>query len=391
MVKFGVNKKKVCVILTTRGNYAKLITIIEKLNCSKKIDLQIIVGGMANSSRFGLIKPLLEKKNILVNKEISFIVEGKNINNMAKSSGLAIIEFANAFEDLSPDLVVILGDRYETLPVAISATYMNIPIAHLEGGEVSGSIDESIRHAITKLSHLHFPASKEAAKRIEKLGENRDRIFMYGGTSMDKLNLINLSDLKPIRKYQKNNGTGFNLKLVKKEYIIVIQHPVTTEFEENAKNILETLNAIDKLNIETVFILSNVDAGSEYINKPIRVHRELNNPKNIHYFNSLKIEYYGPLLKNASCIVGNSSSGIRESLFLGTPSVNIGTRQNGRFSGKNVIDVNYSSDEIYKAVKKQINIRQYTPKYIYGDGNASSKIVKIIENTNVSNQKLISY
>jgi UDP-hydrolysing UDP-N-acetyl-D-glucosamine 2-epimerase len=268
---------------------------------------------------------------------------------------------------------------------------MNIPVAHMEGGEVSGSIDESIRHSITKLAHIHFPASRDAAQRIERMGEEPSTIFSVGATSMDVIASLDLADLEPVRAYQKSYGLGEVVDIQPGRYQIVIQHPVTTEYEQNYENVCETIEAIDAGGIPAVWIWPNMDAGSDGINKGIRFYRERKKPKHVHFFKSLPIELFAPLLKNAACIIGNSSSGIREAAFLGTPAVNIGTRQGGRERGCNVIDVGYDREEIMAAMTRQIEHGAYGPDYLYGDGKSGKKITEIIGAFNFTLQKRITY
>jgi UDP-hydrolysing UDP-N-acetyl-D-glucosamine 2-epimerase len=309
---------------------------------------------------------------------------------MAKSAGLAVTEFSTAFENLCPDVVMVMADRFECLPIAMTAAYMNIPVAHVEGGEVSGSIDESIRHSITKLSHLHFPATESAAKRIERMGEPSETIFTVGATSLDVIARLNLENLEPIMKLQKTAGVGGFVDLYK-PYLVVIMHPVTTEYEKNLLHVKETIAAIESIGMHTVWIWPNMDAGSDGISKGIRDFREKKNPKYIKFFKSLAIELYAPLLKNCLCIVGNSSSGIREASFIGVPSVNIGSRQTGRERGDNVIDVGYDRKEIEKAVIQQVNHGPFEPNHLYGDGNAGIKMAAILKDFNLKIQKKISY
>jgi UDP-hydrolysing UDP-N-acetyl-D-glucosamine 2-epimerase len=268
---------------------------------------------------------------------------------------------------------------------------MNIPVAHVEGGELSGSIDESIRHAITKMSHVHFPASKEAAERIVRMGEPEDTVHDVGATSFDVMAKMNLDDLGPIRKYQKSHGVGDTVLVEKGKYLVVIQHPVTTEYDQNLKHVNQTIQAIHELQIPTFWIWPNMDAGSDGISKGIRMYREAHHSNHVHVFKSLPIELYAPLLKNAACIVGNSSSGIREAAFLGTPTVNIGTRQQGRDRGLNVFDVPYDHVEIMSAIKKQLDHGRYEPNHMYGDGDAASKIVNVLCSCGFTQQKLNTF
>lgn len=386
-----MTKRRVCVVLTTRGNYAKMKSVIESIEADGTLELQLVLGGMVVLEKYGRISSMLEEQGRKPARTINFVVEGENLTTMAKSSGLAMMEFSTAFEDLKPDVVIVIADRFECLPIAMSAAYMNIAVAHIEGGEVTGSIDESIRHAITKLAHLHFPASEEAAKRIERMGEAPASIHIVGASSMDVLRRLDLDDLKPVMEYQEQYGLGPMIDLKPKNYLAVIQHPVTTEYEENLEHMTETIAALDELDMPTVWIMPNMDAGSDGINKAIRKYRERERNARTHFFKSLPIEYYGPLLKNALCILGNSSSGIREAAFLGTPSVNIGTRQNGRQRGRNVIDVEYERGQIVAAARKQIARREYEPDNLYGDGYAAEKIVQVLKTAPLNVQKMITY
>jgi UDP-hydrolysing UDP-N-acetyl-D-glucosamine 2-epimerase len=357
--------RKICIIITTRGNYAKTKSVIRGIKAQTPLELQLIVGGGAVLPKYGNIVESfdgLEK----IDRVIHFLVEGENPETMAKSAGLAVIDFTTAFENLRPDVVMVIADRFECLSIAMAASYMNVPIVHLEGGEVSGSIDESLRHAITKLSHLHFPATKEAAKRIEHMGED------------------------PLMDLQKTAGVGVELDLTK-PYLLVIQHPVTTEYEKNLSYINDTINAIDSLAMPTIWIWPNMDAGSDGISKGIRVFREMRSPDYVHFFKSLLIEYFAPLLSNAACIVGNSSCGIREAAFLGVPSVNVGSRQSGRERGVNVRDVGNDSNEIREAILYQLQNGPYEPDFIYGDGTAGARIAEIVKDFEFNIQKRMTY
>ncbi len=387
----GLSKRKICVVLTTRGNYAKMKSVIRGIQNDPRLELQLLLGGMVVLEKYGRILNTPEGQLLAVTRTINFVIEGESLSTMSKSAGLAMIEFSTAFDDLRPDVVIVIADRFECLPITMAAAYMNIPVAHVEGGEVSGSIDESIRHSITKLSHIHFPASREAALRIERMGEDPATIFPVGGTSMDAIRELDLDDMEPVRKYQRDFGMGPLIDLKPRDYLVLIQHPVTTEYEANLVHVRETIDALEALNMPTVWILPNMDAGSDGINKAIRQFREARHPEYIHFFKSLPIECYAPLLKNAACLLGNSSSGIRESAFLGTPSVNIGSRQNGRERGRNVIDVDYDKTEIIEAVRRQLKNGPYERDHIYGDGHASEKIVNVLAEFQFKLQKLITY
>lgn len=373
-----MKKTKIAFAITTRGNYAKIKGLLDLVSKDKKFEPQIILGGMIVLEKYGRVLDLVDNKNFKYVKNVNFVVEGESLLSMTKSSGLACFEFGNVFNEIKPDLVVIIGDRFECLPIAMAASYLNISIAHIEGGETSGSVDEKIRHAITKLSNYHFVCSNQARKFVIKMGEYKKNVYNVGSTSFDEFRKINLNNLKKVREIQNKLGFGNILELKKKKYLILIQHPVTTEYEKNYNYMKETIEALKKIKMETVWIMPNMDAGSDGINKAIREFRENFKPKNIHFFKSLPIEYYGPLLKNAACIFGNSSSGIREASFLGTPCVNIGNRQNERERCNNVLDCEHNHVQIYKSIKKQISKKKFNKSYNFGNGYASDKIYKIL-------------
>jgi UDP-hydrolysing UDP-N-acetyl-D-glucosamine 2-epimerase len=383
--------RRICVAMTTRGNYGKLKSVMRGIQAHPELELQVVVGGSLVLDKYGRILDSEVVDQFQIDHEINFVIEGENPATMAKSAGLAVTEFSNAFINLKPDVVIVIADRYECLAIAMAATYMNIPVVHLEGGEVSGSIDEMIRHAVTKMSNLHFPCMLDAAQRIERMGENPDNIRVVGSTSFDVLAALDLESLDAVRAHQKEAGVGDLVPIEAGRYLIVIQHPVTTEYEANLAHIEETAKAIDELQMPTFWVWPNLDAGSDGISKGIRMYRELSQPTHVHFFKSLPLEMFGPLLANAACIVGNSSSGIREAAFLGTPTVNVGTRQHGRQRGHNVIDVDYGAEAIMDAVRKQVENGCYTSDPIYGDGKAAEKIVPILAEFNFKIQKTITY
>ena len=383
-------KRKICLTITTRGNYAKMKSVIMGIQNEPSLELQLIVGGGALLTKYGRIVDSIHDLGVEVDRYIHFIVEGETPVTMAKSAGLAVSEFSTAFENLHPDVVVVIADRYECLPIALVSSYMNIPIAHVEGGEVSGSVDESIRHAITKLSHVHFPATAEAAERIERMGEAHETIFPVGATSLDVICGLDLEAIDPLMDAQHVAGVGSVVDL-NQPYLVVIQHPVTTEYAENWRHMRETIKAIDHLKMNTIWIWPNMDAGSDGVSKAIRQFREEERPEYVHFFKSLPIEKFAPLVNNSQCIVGNSSSGIREAGFMGVPCVNIGSRQSGRERCRNTLDVGYDRQEIIRAIQKQLDHGPYEPDHRYGDGKAGRKILEVLKNFNFTIQKRITY
>ena len=337
-----MNKRKVCVVINNRANYARIKSALFAMKKNNKIELQIVLGSSAILDRYGAVSNIIKNDGFKINQIVYTLVEGENLLTMSKSTGLSIIEFSTVFAQLKPEIILVIADRYETLAAATAASYMNIVLAHTQGGEVTGSIDESVRHATTKLAHIHFPSSVRAKKNILRLGENAKKVYLVGCPSLDLIKKDKLSiDEKFKRKYS-NYGVG-ELKInFDKPYIVVLQHPVTTEYEQIKRNIEQTIKAVLKVKQQIVWLWPNVDAGSDVVSKSIRVIREEKKPKNIRWQKNYNPEDYLTLINNASCLVGNSSSAIREGAFLGIPAVNIGNRQNNREHGKNIIHVGYS-------------------------------------------------
>ena len=310
---------------------------------------------------------------------------------MARTAALATQDFALVFSLIKPDIVVVVADRFECLPLSIAAIYQNIHLVHVEGGEVSGSVDESIRHAITKLSHVHLTCSQEAKERVISLGEDPRHVHNVGSTSMDVIAGLDLCDLAPVMQAQHDFGFGGFVDLKPREYLLVVQHPVTTEFDDAEADIQETVAAVLEMAMPTIWVQPNMDAGEESINKALRIFGKDAGSNNVHFFKGLQIELYAPLMKNAACIIGNSSSGIREGGFLGTPSVNIGTRQNGRERPPSVMDVPNKRDDICDAIRKQLAKVEYERSSIYGDGKTSARIVSLLLDQLPPIQKRITY
>jgi UDP-hydrolysing UDP-N-acetyl-D-glucosamine 2-epimerase len=309
---------------------------------------------------------------------------------MAKTTGLAIMELSTTFQNIKPDVVVTIADRFETIATSIAAAYQNIPLAHIQGGEVSGNIDEKVRHANTKLADIHLVASKDAMQRVIRMGENPDFVINTGCPSIDLAKeILNSSRLNfdPLVKY---GGVGAQVSW-KDGYIVVMQHPVTTEYKRSKKQIESTLNAVYELNIPTFWFWPNVDAGSDGLSKGIRSFREKYKLSSIHFFKNMEPEDFLKIIKNSMCLIGNSSVGIRESSFLAVPVVNIGSRQNNRQRANNVIDCAYDKDEIKSAINKHLSGNHYKSSYIYGRGDSGKKIANILANIDLTFQKTMTY
>jgi UDP-hydrolysing UDP-N-acetyl-D-glucosamine 2-epimerase len=265
---------------------------------------------------------------------------------------------------------------------------MNIPVAHTQGGEVTGSIDESVRHAVTKLSHLHFPATERAREFLIRMGEDPQTVHLTGCPAMDILaeNDMSLTD----GLFERYAGVGARID-PSKPYLVVLQHPVTTEYGHGLEQINQTLQAISRVGMQVAWLWPNVDAGSDDVSKGLRVFRERHHPDYLHFYRNFAVEDYARLINNCVCLVGNSSSALREGAFLGVPSVNIGTRQQGRDRGSNVIDVPYDADAIEAAIRRQLEHGRYPTSIIFGDGSAGRRIADVLASAEIRIQKSLTY
>lgn len=318
------------------------------------------------------------------------VLEGENPTTMAKTTGLGVMELTNVFYNLQPDAVISIADRFETIATSIAAAYQNIPLVHVQGGEVTGSIDEKVRHANTKLADLHLVCTEDARERVIKLGEEPSKVINTGCPSIDLAKQINgyeKLDFDPIEKY---GGVGLDLNW-KQNYIVVMQHPVTTEYKEAKKHITQTLRAVNTLDFPAFWFWPNVDAGSDGTSNGIRTFRELEQPRNIHFFKNMEPVDFLKLLKSSRALIGNSSAGLRECSWLGVPVVNIGNRQNRRSRAQNVIDVGYDEKEILEATKKAINSDHFPSSTLYGNGDSGKKIANILATAELTFSKTISY
>ena len=381
-------RRKICFVVNSRANYARIKTAILACMDHQDLDTVVIVGASGVLYRFGNVSELIENDGIKIEAKLYTVVEGNDPVAMAKTTGLSLIDLAQEFHRIKPDVVVTVADRYETIATAIAASYMNIPVAHTQGGEITGSIDESVRHAITKLSHIHFPATRNAADVLIKLGESPDKIFWVGCPALDLAHEVPAEPISSVMQRYHGVGNGLDFS---KPFILVSQHPVTTEFKDAREQIEQTLQAVLSSGIQAIWLWPNADSGSDALSKRIREFREENSAAPMHFFRNFSSEDYVNILREASCIVGNSSSGIREASFLGTPAVNIGSRQNGRDRAPNVIDVDYDSFEIKKAIQAQINNGRYQSSEIFGDGFAGRKMAEILASVNLDVNKKLNF
>jgi UDP-hydrolysing UDP-N-acetyl-D-glucosamine 2-epimerase len=325
-----------------------------------------------------------------VDARIYSVFEGDDILTMPKSTGAQLMELPAVFDRLKPDIVITIADRYETIATAIAASYMNIPVAHIQGGEITGTIDERVRHAVTKLSDVHFVATAAARERVIKLGEDASRVFLTGCPSIDLAARVIADPGDDINPFEKYGGVGakFNLE---NGYIVVMQHPVTTEHEQARAQVEETLHAIYDADLPALWFWPNVDAGSDLASGGIRAFRENNNLANVHFFKNIPPLDFLRLLYHSRGIVGNSSVAIRECSFLGVGAVNIGTRESGRECGTNVINVPHDRWQILNAIQTHLMNQRYAPSHLYGDGNAGERIAELLATAELTNEKRLAF
>jgi UDP-hydrolysing UDP-N-acetyl-D-glucosamine 2-epimerase len=379
------------VFVGSRANYTSIKMVMRALKQHPELELVTVVGASALLSRYGKVIDYIRHDGFEIDHFFHMIVEGETPATMAKSTGLGLIEMATILENAKPDFLVVVGDRFEIAAVALAGAYMNIPIAHTMGGEVTGTIDESVRHAVTKLSHVHFAANEESAERIIRMGERKESVFTVGCPRIDLVSEI-LTDGGPLTRddFLGYRGLGTNVDW-NKPFLLVQQHPVTTEYGSGRKQIEETLAALEQLQMPTIMLWPNVDAGSEDLAKGIRTFRENRAPEWLELYINLPHEAYIKLMARTACIIGNSSSAIREGPFIGTPAVNVGSRQDHRQRGRNVLDVPHDRDAITDGVRQQLRHGSYASEPVYGDGNASGRIVECLSSIEVDIQKWLAY
>ena len=386
--------RKILVVIGSRANYSSIKSVMRAVRAHPDLTLQLLVGASALLDRFGSVVDVIEADGFVADAKVTMIVEGETPATMAKSTGLGLLELPTMFERLTPDVVVSVGDRFETMATAIAAAYMNIPVAHTMGGEISGTIDESIRHAVTKLSHLHFPANEQAAARIIRMGEDPASVHVVGCPRVDLVAEIarahDAAEADPDPDWLDHEGVGGHVSM-DEPFLLVSQHPVTTEYGCGEQQITETLMALQELQMPTIMLWPNADAGSEEISRGMRKFREKHRPESIRFYKNFPVETYVRLMLRCACAVGNSSAPLREGAYIGVPTVNIGTRQHGRDRGSNVTDAAHERGAIVDAVRTQIAHGRYKPDHLYGDGQAGGRIADLLATSPLRVQKRLFY
>ncbi len=378
-------KRRVCFPMTSRAYYGRSQLLIKKLHAHPDVELELMLGGSILLDKYSRhIADDIDAAGFTISTSLFNVIEGGNHVAMAKTACLTALEFTNGFHAADPDIVVICGDRFEQLAIAMSAAYLNKTIAHIEGGDLTGSIDESVRHAITKLAHIHFVTNEDARRRVLAMGENPKYVFNTGSLDVEVASQVTA----PITNEIVNGyGVGHEIEITK-PFLMVIQHPVTTE-ADNARHLEATLRAVSALAMPTIWIWPNPDAGTGEMAERLRHFRERagSSAKAMRFITDVPVAEFIALLKTCACLIGNSSAGLKECSFLGTPVVNIGARQQGRLHAENVLHVGYDGDQILSAARGQIAHGRYASSTIYYRPDASQTIVDLLAGLELYTQK----
>lgn len=367
---------KISVVVASRANYGRVKYLLLAIKSHPSLELDLILAGSALLDRFGDIRQTLVNDGFDVSSYIYYSLEGENLVTQAKSTGLGIIELATALSLSKPNAVLTVADRFETMATAIAASYMNIPLLHLQGGEVSGNIDNRVRDAISMLADYHFPCTKKSSDRLVSLGIDPSTIFCHGCPAMDVISNTSLSIDNSVYQHYLGAGTPIDFD---RPYLLVLQHPVTTSFGKGFSQIQSTLKALlDFPDYQKLIMWPNIDAGSDDVAKGIRIFRESSADSSYYFHKNFTPENYIKVMANAKCLIGNSSSFIREGCFLGIPAVIIGDRQSGREVSDNVVFSDYDKLSISNAIRTQLVRSSYPHDNRYGSGNVSPKIAQDI-------------
>ena len=382
--------RRVAVVVTARPSYSRIKTALRAIDEHPDLELQLIVAASALLERYGTAVRYMEADGFSIAARVYNVLEGGGLTAQAKTTGLGILELSNVFANLAPEVVVTVADRFETMATAIAASYMNIPLVHIQGGEVTGNIDEKVRHAITKLADRHLVASEEARQRVIRMGEVGETVINTGCPSIDLAVEVRQHPTITFDVFERYGGVGERLNL-NNGYLVVMQHPVTTEYADARHHIESTLTAVHATGRPVLWFWPNIDAGSDATSKGIRSYRERHDLPNWHFFKNMEGRDFLRVLYHADCLVGNSSVGIRECAYLGVPVVNIGSRQRGRSRGPNVLDVTHEVSALQRAIERQVAHGRFPSSDIYGGGAAGEGVARAIAEMPLTYAKRITY
>ena len=371
-------KKKILVAITARPSYSRIRSALEYINENGKVDLKVFCSGSALLERYGRVVDLIRRDGFDVAEEFYTFVEGNDSVNMALTTANTIAHTATLLAKYQPDYVVTIADRYETLGTAVAASYLGIPLIHIQGGEITGNIDEKVRHAVSKLADIHLVSNEQAGKRLERMGEMPQSIYVTGCPSIDLAREAIKFDSQAIQDIINELGVGSHIDIFK-DFIVVLQHPETESYHQSMSRMEATLEAILAVGKPVLIFWPNVDAGSDATSKAIRVFKEKVSTIPVRYMKNLEGHAFLKLLMLSKCLIGNSSVGIRECAYLGIPVVNVGQRQAGRVRSINVLDVDWDIYEIKNAILAQLEHGKYQSSNLYGDGYSGKKIAEVID------------
>jgi UDP-hydrolysing UDP-N-acetyl-D-glucosamine 2-epimerase len=378
-------KRRICFPITNRAYYGRSQLLLKKLQAHPGIELELMLGGSILLDKYSRhIADDIEAGGFTISASLFNVIEGGNHVAMAKTACLTALEFTNGLHTIDPDVVIICGDRFEQLAIAMAAAYLNLTIAHIEGGDVTGSVDESVRHAITKLSHIHFVTNDAARRRVLAMGEDPRYVFNTGSLDVE---LAARVDVTITSERLNSYGVGHAID-IDKPFLMVIQHPVTTE-SDNRLHLETTLRAISATEMPVIWFWPNPDAGTGEMSDSLRHFRE-QNPRatdRMRFITNVPADEFVAMLKRTACLIGNSSAGIKECSFLGTPVVDVGARQQGRLRADNAIHAGYDAGEIARAISTQLRHGKYAPSHIYHRPDASQAMVDILAGAELYVQK----
>jgi UDP-hydrolysing UDP-N-acetyl-D-glucosamine 2-epimerase len=378
-------KRRICFPITNRAYYGRSQLLIRKLHAHPAIELELMLGGSILLDKYSHhVAADIEAEGFTISASMFNVIEGGNHVAMAKTACLTALEFTNGIDAIDPDIVVIAGDRFEQLAIAMAAAYLNRTIAHIEGGDVSGSIDESVRHAITKLAHIHFVTNDDAQRRVLAMGEDPKYVFNTGSLDVERTAQV---DTVLTTERVNAHGVGHDIDAAS-PFLVVIQHPVTTE-ADNRRHLETTLRAVGALGLQTIWFWPNPDAGTAEMAETIRHFREHHEAatEKMRFITNVPVDEFVAMLKATLCLVGNSSAGIKECSYLGTPVVDIGGRQEGRLTADNVIHVGYDAQAIRAAIERQVRHGRYPASNIYYRPDASQQITDRLAQLDLYTQK----
>lgn len=371
------NRKRVCVAITARPSYSRIRSALAALQAHDGVDLSILCSGSALLDRYGRVVDLIRADGFRVIDELYTFVEGDELINMALTTANTINHSAALLRRERPDVVLTIADRYETLGTAVAAAYLGIPLVHVQGGEVTGNIDEKVRHAVTKLADLHLVSTALAGERVRRMGEAPGAIHVIGCPSVDLAReSINIATAE-IQQVVDTIGVGDHVD-VGQPFVVVLQHPETDAHEAAFDQMSTVLHVTKDAGLPIILFWPNVDAGSDGTSKAIRVFREQGHGEHMRFIKNLEGRQFLALLQRARCLIGNSSVGIRESAFLGIPVVNVGHRQTGRERCANVVDADWNEQSLRDAVMRQVAVGRYPSSTLYGDGRTGQRIADLI-------------